>query len=149
MNKRLDIIDRKEEIIDLISKGTSKADICKYIKCKQDTLNSHLKRMGIVYAGKQGNRKTTKRKSLAEYLQSSCIQAGRLRMRLLREGIKKHQCEICNNSEWNEKPIPLELDHIDGNKFNNNLSNIRLICPNCHAQTDTHAGKNVGRYHKN
>ena len=46
------------------------------------------------------------------------------------------------------KPIPLELDHIDGNHYNNELINVRIVCPNCHAQTETNSGKNVGKNKK-
>lgn len=42
------------------------------------------------------------------------------------------------------QPIPIELDHIDGNPENNELDNLRLICPNCHAQTPTYKGANKG-----
>jgi len=55
-----------------------------------------------------------------------------------------HICEICNNTEWNGKQIPLVLDHIDGNSYNGLPNNLRLICPNCDAQTDTYKGKNKG-----
>lgn len=55
-----------------------------------------------------------------------------------------YQCESCSNTSWNDKPIPLEMDHVDGNSENNNLDNLRIICPNCHAQTDTYKGKNRG-----
>ncbi len=55
------------------------------------------------------------------------------------------KCEICNLSEWMGKVIPIELDHIDGNSENNIKENLRLICPNCHAQTETYKGKNVGK----
>ena len=51
---------------------------------------------------------------------------------------EKHQCTICNHETWNDLPIPLELDHIDGNAENNVRENLRLICPNCHAQTETY-----------
>ncbi len=44
------------------------------------------------------------------------------------------------------KPIPLQIDHIDGNSDNNTEDNFRLLCPNCHAQTPTYSGKNAGRY---
>lgn len=56
-----------------------------------------------------------------------------------------HRCTKCGLDEWLNDPIPLELDHIDGNPENNDESNFRLLCPNCHAQTDTYAGKNIGK----
>lgn len=59
--------------------------------------------------------------------------------------IRGHQCSVCLLSEWNSLPIPLEADHIDGNSDNNLLSNLRLICCNCHAQTTTYKGKNMGK----
>lgn len=55
-----------------------------------------------------------------------------------------HICSICKSTTWNNQPIPLELDHIDGNSYNNTRSNLRMICPNCHAQTPTYKGKNTG-----
>jgi hypothetical protein len=53
-------------------------------------------------------------------------------------------CELCQETEWNDKKIPLTLDHIDGNSYNCVLSNVRLICPNCDSQNDTYKGKNIG-----
>lgn len=53
-------------------------------------------------------------------------------------------CVICNLAQvWNGKPLILQLDHIDGNKRNNTLTNLRLLCPNCHSQTDTFVRKNA------
>lgn len=48
-----------------------------------------------------------------------------------------YKCEMCLISSWNNKPITLELDHIDGNNRNNVKTNLRLLCPNCHSQTPT------------
>lgn len=59
-----------------------------------------------------------------------------------------HRCEKCGLSVWLGEPIPLELDHIDGNAFNNDPANHRLLCPNCHAQTPTYCGRNRGRGRK-
>ena len=53
-------------------------------------------------------------------------------------------CEICGITSWNDKEIVLEMDHIDGNHTNNDPSNLRIICPNCHSQTDTYKAKNTG-----
>ena len=68
-----------------------------------------------------------------------------LRKKLLKEGLKIHKCESCNLSKWLEKLIPLELDHINGINNDNRIENLRLLCPNCHAQTDTYRGKNIRR----
>ena len=65
-----------------------------------------------------------------------------LKKRLISEGLKEHKCECCGITEWNKKPAPIELDHINGNHHDNRLENLRILCPNCHAQTDTYRGKN-------
>lgn len=64
--------------------------------------------------------------------------------RMLRE--LGNKCQICGVEEWMGRPAPIQLDHIDGNPDNNDRSNLRLICAMCHAQTDTFAGKNVGKH---
>lgn len=64
----------------------------------------------------------------------------RLKNRLLRSGLKKYQCECCGNTEWLGQPISLELHHKDGDRTNNTLPNIELLCPNCHALTDNYRG---------
>lgn len=67
-----------------------------------------------------------------------------MRRKLLREGTE-YRCVICGITEWCEKRISLEVDHMDGNTTNNDIPNIRLLCPNCHSQTPTWRGRNVKR----
>ncbi len=55
-----------------------------------------------------------------------------------------HRCAICQLETWNAQLIPLELDHIDGDATRNTPENLRLLCPNCHAQTDTYKNRNAG-----
>lgn len=57
---------------------------------------------------------------------------------------RPHMCESCQNTDWMGQSIPLQMDHIDGNSENQDLSNLRLLCPNCHAQTPTFGAKNRG-----
>lgn len=70
-------------------------------------------------------------------------QTNKLRIRLIKEGIKEHECESCGIKDWNNNPISLELDHIDGDRTNHSLDNLRILCPNCHSQTSTYRGRNI------
>lgn len=69
---------------------------------------------------------------------------GSRKRRLIEE--RGHRCEVCKGKTWMGKPIPIELDHIDGHPGHNEKKNLRLICPNCHSQQPTHAGANVGKH---
>lgn len=50
-------------------------------------------------------------------------------------------CEICGISNWQDKPIVLQIHHKDGNNKNNVINNLQLLCPNCHSQTETYSNK--------
>ena len=65
----------------------------------------------------------------------------KLKNRLFKENLKKNKCEICGLDSWCGEHISCELDHIDGNPRNHLLSNLRIICPNCHSQTETFRSK--------
>lgn len=67
----------------------------------------------------------------------------KLKRRLVEQGIKKNECEICGITEWMEKPIVMQLDHINGDSHDHRLANLRMVCPNCHSQTSTYCGKNM------
>jgi len=76
------------------------------------------------------------------------VEYGTARTRALKSYLldrREHRCEICGLAEWMGWSIPLELDHKDGDAANNSLDNLRLICPNCHAQTQTYKNRNMGR----
>lgn len=68
-----------------------------------------------------------------------------LKERLLRHGLKHRRCECCGLTEWQGSSIPLQLDHINGRRNDHRLDNLRILCPNCHAQTDTWCGRDIGR----
>lgn len=60
-----------------------------------------------------------------------------LRNRLIAAGLKEARCEHCEITEWQGQPAPLQVDHVDGDRRNNLLENLRILCVNCHALTDT------------
>ena len=72
----------------------------------------------------------------------STFPTNHLKKRLFKEGIFEKRCNKCHNIEWQGVEMPLHLDHKNGNKFDNRLENLEILCPNCHALTETYAGKN-------
>ncbi len=65
--------------------------------------------------------------------------------RLLRAGLLENRCDECGLREWRGKPLIVHIDHVNGIKNDNRLENLRMLCPNCHSQTETYGGKNMGR----
>jgi len=77
-----------------------------------------------------------KTRNINEYLNNSIpMQSDKLKIRLIKEGFLKPMCYNCGREQWEDEEIPLQLSHRDGDKYNNNLRNLELLCPNCHAQT--------------
>lgn len=93
-----------------------------------------------------GSKSKSAKRNINQYLNNEYpISSYNLKNRLLKENILQPICIKCKNTEWCGEPIPLQLDHIDGNSNDNTLSNLRLLCPNCHSQTETYCGKNKPR----
>lgn len=65
-----------------------------------------------------------------------------LKLRIINDKLLDYECNECGLTKWNNKEISLQLDHINGINTDNRLTNLRFLCPNCHSQTDTFAGKN-------
>lgn len=124
----------------LIPAGGNYAQINKFIKSgKLNT--SHFKgkawNKGLHGIGKP-------RIQLQEALTAdSHYQSFKLKRRLFAAKIKKPKCEMCGwAAESQDGRIPLELDHINGDRYDNRLENLRILCPNCHSLQPTHRGRN-------
>lgn len=146
---RTDILQRKNEILQWIEENKPKSYMCRQLKCKHITLNSYLTKMGIEYNGNQGRKGRPFDPTYIPAVEYASKPQGVkplvLKKKLIREGIRKNECEECGLTAWQGKPIPLELHHIDGNRFNNNLHNLQILCRNCHGLTPNHSGRNIGK----
>ena len=95
-------------------------------------------------------RKTAKpRRTIEEILvkDSHGASSSGIKKYLIKNNLVKNECSICKLLPmWNNKPLVLQLDHINGDHYDNRVENLRLICPNCHSQTDTFTGKNLREY---
>lgn len=146
INMRTDILEKKEEILKWIEEGQSKSFMYKELNCRPSTFNNCLKKLGIDYKGNKGGKGiklSPHRKTAEEYIKSTHINSDRLRRKLIEDGIKEQKCESCMLDKWLDKPISLELHHVDGDRFNNEFDNLQILCPNCHSQTDNFRAKNI------
>jgi DNA-binding CsgD family transcriptional regulator len=68
-----------------------------------------------------------------------------LKRRLFDAGLKERRCESCGLGQWQGRAIPLALHHVNGDRHDNRLENLEILCANCHGLTDTWAGRNIPR----
>jgi hypothetical protein len=90
------------------------------------------------------DKRIRKTKDVAEiFVENSNTSSSYVRKLILKKNLKKYACENCSlTGEWNGKSINLQLDHINGNRKDHRLENLRWLCPNCHSQTDTFCSRN-------
>ena len=77
-------------------------------------------------------------------IENSNHSRGTLKKRLIEDNLIEYKCSECGLiDEWNDKPIVLQLEHKNGVYNDNRLENLCFLCPNCHSQTNTFAGKSL------
>ena len=137
----------EDKIIQACKTSRSMIEAYTTLGMNHNTFKSHAIRLGVYkpnQAGK-GCKKNNPKIPLSEIIyegKQPQYHSYGLKKRLLKEGIKQYQCEMCKRTMWGKNPIPLELHHIDGNKRNHLLENLLVICPNCHTFTLTYKSKN-------
>ncbi len=77
-------------------------------------------------------------------IKKSYFQSHKLKKRLFKAGLKPQHCEECGWAKRSEDGrLPLELDHMNGDRHDNRIENLRILCPNCHSLQPTHRGRNI------
>jgi Zn finger protein HypA/HybF involved in hydrogenase expression len=144
----------REEFADLVTRSRTITEVLAHFGLQNQGANSrtfhrriqeenldiaHL-RVGRFLSG-------ARRSPLADALQeNSRAQPRHVKRRLIRVGLLREACQLCGlGSTWQGRPLALHLDHINGIRTDNRLENLRLLCPNCHSQTETYAGRNQRR----
>lgn len=138
-------------IIDACSTSLTMAEAASKADVHYNTFIRHAKRLGV-YQPNQGGRGTRRPKEdgfgkipLEKILKGMWpeYQTFKLKHRLFEAGLKQNKCEQCGISEWNGKHLSCELDHVNGKSRDHKLQNLKILCPNCHSQTDTFRSKNM------
>lgn len=150
--------EQKEKIIKLRREGKKYEEIGKILGMSKSTISYHIGKR----TGREPKKPCKNCSQLVHASQTYCNSIcekewlDKQRLKKLKEGklltnntirralIEKDgdACSICSTSSvWNEKPLTLHVDHIDGDSDNNGMSNVRLVCPNCHSQLDTTKSK--------
>lgn len=118
------------------TRGGSSTDI---LKRRIKELNLNTDHFSLTHSG------AYKKYSLDEILVQNSTYANitSLKKRLIDEQVLEYKCACCGNiGQWNGAPLSLQLDHINGDNMDHRKENLRFLCPNCHSQTNTYAGKN-------
>lgn len=143
-NKISDVIQMSYSLVDvaknvgLVNDDVSKisARLCKNIK--KFIIENNLDTSHFRHSSKVGYNVTRTNEEV--FSKNSEVSQSTVKKRFMAK--VKYECAICSVGSWNNAPLSLQLDHVDGDNKNNLMSNLRLLCPNCHSQTENFGSKN-------
>lgn len=135
----------KQQIEEALVGSLSMAEAAAKMKIHFSTFKRYAQSFGL-YVPNIGRKGSSKPKqdgagkiALNEILEGKhpSYQTYKLKKRLYKEGLKENKCEECGTDSWNGQVLECELDHVDGDRTNHKLLNLKVLCPNCHSQTHT------------
>lgn len=154
--RRASRLDDAASFIRAAEESRSLAEMAVRLGCSPNSLNSLRKaaeRHGVALpdgrATRSGNHVAT---ILSERASRILVQGSRrvagttLKHICFGLGLLTRECSSCGiGEEWNEKPLVLQIDHVNGDPTDNRIENLQILCPNCHTQTDTFAGRKLSK----
>ena len=138
------------EFIELIQSSKSYSDCLRKLGLTPkggsslDVLKRRIKELNCSVEHFKGRTVSSTKYELKDILveNSTYTNISRLKERLIKNNLLEYKCAKCGIINWQNEPIVLQLDHINGVNNDHRLENLRFLCPNCHSQTETYAGKN-------
>lgn len=146
----------KEDLLNLVSKSSSYKEILNHFGLENKgnnfkTLRQRMSEDSIDFSHFKSRKEYLKEYQKAVPLESLLVEKcsfnrTHLKNKLLKSRLLRNECYICGQLPvWNNKPLSLQLDHINGISDDNRIENLRILCPHCHSQTENFAGKNKHR----
>lgn len=134
-----------KELIEIsIKNADSMAHAARIIDLNYKTFRKYAIKFGLFSPNPSGKGMSKPKIKTEDVLNNKVyMKSSQLKKRLIKEGYLKYNCKICKINKWMEKEIVLELDHINGNSRDNRIHNLRILCPNCHSQTENFRGRNI------
>ena len=136
---------KQQQIVEAVASSTSFVEVAIKLQVSRPTATARVRELGLEVGHFRPGRarpydpsKILRRDSVAS---RGCVKLLVLRLKLLEE-----RCACGLVDSWQGRPLVLELDHIDGDSKNCEITNLRFLCPNCHSQTLTNKGKNAKKY---
>ena len=137
-----------EEISSALAECRTYAGAARKLLLKRETLKKALKLYEIDPAPFLKNGVSFRPLTDDELFVADCaVHRSSVRSRFKELTEDEYECWLCGQEPlWNDEPLTLQMDHINGDRLDNRRENLRWLCPNCHSQTDTYVGKSVRRY---
>lgn len=148
-----------DELVDILNTSISFSDVLRKLdynsittgnfKVVKNELNYRNIEIPVYNYFKEYNNFNNKKSVNELFVENSNTSRTHLKKRIITDNLIKYECKECGNSgEWNGKKLVLQLEHKNGDTYDNRLENLCFLCPNCHSQTDTFSGKNAKKIKK-